>query len=132
MFIVHIENCYSLEHILESVTQRLPDLIRTHGVRFLVIDSIAGVARTEFNHNAIGDMIDRTALFFKLSSKLKWLADTFNLVVVVINQVTATGFFDSHGNSPLTGGPYSARSGVQPALGYIKIFLYLCVFNVLT
>ncbi len=35
---VHIENVYTLEGIIESVCERLPDMIRLRNIRLLVID----------------------------------------------------------------------------------------------
>ena len=86
-------------------------------VKLIIIDSIAGVARYDFhvldnnntsdnyNNNSgkynnndgsskMSSSFDnnsisrRTQFLFQLSSKLKWLADTFNVSIVVVNQVS--------------------------------------------
>lgn len=49
--------------------------------------SLAGVMRTEYDTGNYSEMMARTSLLFKIAAKLKWLADTFKVAVVVINQV---------------------------------------------
>ena len=67
-------------------------------MRLLILDSLAGLARTEFDSSTREDMKARTTVLFNIATKLKWLADTFGLVVVVVNQVTAGGFEDGVGS----------------------------------
>jgi DNA-repair protein XRCC3 len=104
---VHIEKCYSSESIEETITQRLPTMCSNNNIKLVIIDSLAGIFRTEFNATIMSDAVQRTASLFKISSKLKWLADTFRVAVVVVNQVTASGF-----NSVLSSGTTHV-----PALG---------------
>ena len=49
--------------------------------------SLAGLIRLEFDGSNKKDMAIRTALLFRLSAKMKWLADTYKIAIVVINQV---------------------------------------------
>ncbi|KAB2609282.1 DNA repair protein XRCC3-like protein [Pyrus ussuriensis x Pyrus communis] len=68
-----------IESFIESEKPRLP-------VRLIVIDSIAALFRTEFNNTPL-DLKRRSSLFFKISGKLKSLANRFRSAVVVTNQV---------------------------------------------
>ncbi|CAM6121456.1 unnamed protein product [Calypogeia fissa] len=56
-------------------------------VRLLVIDSIAALFRTDFDNRTISALTGRGNLFFQISSKLKKLAEKYNLAIVVTNQV---------------------------------------------
>jgi len=49
--------------------------------------SIAGALRSEFNVSKSSEMSDRTQYLFKLATHLKWLADTFRISVLLVNQV---------------------------------------------
>ncbi|CAM6120406.1 unnamed protein product [Calypogeia fissa] len=62
-------------------------------VRLLVIDSIAALFRTDFDNRTISALTGRGNLFFQISSKLKKLAEKYNLAIVVTNQVT--DYFES-------------------------------------
>lgn len=55
-------------------------------VRLIVIDSIAALFRGEFENTPL-DLKRRSSLFFKISGKLRALAERFGLSVVVTNQV---------------------------------------------
>lgn len=89
---VHIEQCYSVDDIHDSLTSRIPEMIRNQGIKLLIIDSLAGIIRHDFDTADSEDMRIRTAFLFSLSQKLKWLADTYNVCVVVVNQATADNF----------------------------------------
>ena len=95
---VLVETVHHTEQALEMFGKQIPDLCRQHGVRLLILDSLAGLARTEFDSSTREDMKARTTVLFNIATKLKWLADTFGLVVVVVNQVTAGGFEDGVGS----------------------------------
>ena len=68
-----------IESFLENMNTQLP-------VKLIVIDSIAALFRSEFENTPI-ELKRRSALFFKISGKLKSLAKRFGLAVVVTNQV---------------------------------------------
>jgi len=92
---VLIEKCHNVEDILDSVTNKLPDMCREDNVSFVCIDSIGGLARNEFDPVHKAQMFERTQLLLKLSQKLKWLSDTFNVCIVVANQVSSSFDVDS-------------------------------------
>jgi RecA/RadA recombinase len=56
-------------------------------VKLLVIDSLAGLLRFDYDTTSSEDMKQRTMMMFHISRKLKWIADTFQIAVVVVNQV---------------------------------------------
>lgn len=68
-----------MESFLSDLKTQLP-------VKLIVIDSIAALFRSEFE-NTPAEFKRRSALFFKISGKLKSLAKKFGLAVVVTNQV---------------------------------------------
>lgn len=49
--------------------------------------SIAGLARMEYNTRDVSEMMDRTKALFSIARSLKWLADSFEVRVIVVNQV---------------------------------------------
>jgi hypothetical protein len=49
--------------------------------------SLAGVMRSEYNTAVKGEMMDRTQMLFKIAQRLKALAVTFDMGVLVVNQV---------------------------------------------
>ena len=51
--------------------------------------SIAGVIRNEFDTGIGNEMNLRTQYLFRLTSLLKWLSNTFNIAIIVVNQVTS-------------------------------------------
>jgi RecA/RadA recombinase len=95
---VFVENVHHTEQALEVLSKQIPELCRKHSnnggssIRLLILDSLAGLARTEFDSSNRDDMKIRTATLFNIASKLKWLSDTFGMCIVVVNQVTAGGF----------------------------------------
>lgn len=84
-----------------------------------MIDSVAALFRSEFD-NTPSDLKRRSSLFFKISSKLKSLANRFGLVVVVTNQVVDFVGPDDGLNGLRVGNLgclYSSGRRVCPALG---------------
>lgn len=55
-------------------------------VKLIVIDSIAALFRSEFD-NTPADLKRRSSFFFKISGRLRALAEKFGLAVVITNQV---------------------------------------------
>ena len=76
------------EEVFDTVLTRIPEMCHSGGVRLVVIDSIAGMFRGEYETKSSGDMAIRTTLLFRFSSELKRIADTYNTRVVIVNQVT--------------------------------------------
>lgn len=89
---IHIENNYHVEQLLDTLQHKIPEICQKHGVRLLVIDSIGGILRSEYHTNDTKEMKERTYILFKIAAQLKRLADSYSMCVIVINQVTATGF----------------------------------------
>ncbi len=56
-------------------------------IKLLIIDSLAGLLRFEYDTTSSDEMKQRTVLLFQIAKKLKWIADTFSVAVVVVNQV---------------------------------------------
>lgn len=88
-------------------------------VRLVVIDSIAALFRSEFDNTPF-DLKRRSSLFFKISGKLKSLAKSFDLAIVVTNQVV--DFMGENGGLNglrigNLGSLYSSGRRVCPALG---------------
>ncbi|KAJ1450016.1 P-loop containing nucleoside triphosphate hydrolase protein [Pelagophyceae sp. CCMP2097] len=68
-----------------------------HGVRLLVLDSVAALARSEFSRS---ELRDRQAWLVRAASALKRIADDAHVAVVVTNQVMAD--FNSSENDAVT------------------------------
>ena len=93
---VQIEECHNSDEALESILHRIPTLCANNGTRILILDSLAGMLRVEYNGMSSEEMRLRTHKLFLLAEKLKWISDTYHLCVVVVNQV-------SHSDPELTG-----------------------------
>jgi RecA/RadA recombinase len=107
---IHIENCHNSEIIQESLLHRVPALCRNENLKLLIIDSLAGIVRFEFQAKDM--IVARSEYLFKIAQQLKWLADTYKLVIVVVNQVTAN--FDSALSSSASS---AGATSSNPALG---------------
>lgn len=87
-----------------------------HSVKLVLVDSIAALARSEFNRNKI---VDRQQMLGQQAAILKSLAETFRIPVVVVNQVTAQMYAPSshafQGNTASTNQP--AQTQLTAALG---------------
>jgi len=84
----------------------MPELIRKHSIRLLVVDSLAGLIRMEFDNRQLRDMTARTKWLFGFAQELKLMSELFRVAVVVVNQVQGSGF-----------GSDSGDAGRVPALG---------------
>ena len=58
-------------------------------LRLLIIDSIAHLFRDVGDKPGVAALTQRTGILFQISSLLRRFADTYNLAVVVTNQVTS-------------------------------------------
>jgi len=122
---VLIDECRTSEDVMDNLLRRLPQKCKSDDVRLVIIDSVAGMYRTEYDTSVFDDVKQRTMSFFRLSTELKILADAYHLCVVVVNQVTAA-VSNSNGHSscdpsllchaPL-GSSFSHQPDPQPALG---------------
>ena len=84
---LHIEKCHNVDDLLYSLKKRIPADCSKMNLKMLIIDSIAGLVRTEFDTRDIKDILERTRILFTISTALKWLSDTFKISIVVVNQV---------------------------------------------
>ena len=84
-----------MEDVFEAVDKVIPSMCQhdKKPIRLVVIDSLAGIVRTDYDTRTTQDMLKRTAMLFRFSAKLKWLADTYRLAVVVVNQVCTYELF---------------------------------------
>ncbi|XP_071833287.1 DNA repair protein RAD51 homolog 2-like isoform X2 [Apostichopus japonicus] len=79
---VHIyqeSTCRELQERLDVIEE---DIIR-HGVKLIIIDSIASLVRKEFDSHLHGNMIARTNLLAKQAATLKYIAESFCIPVYV-------------------------------------------------
>eukprot|EP01018_Ginkgo_biloba_P040189 Gb_37567 [translate_table: standard] len=121
VFVRGVHTIEELLNFLEHIQILLENPIAMP-VRLIVIDSVAALFRSDFDNTA-NDLVKRANLFFKLSSKLKYYAQKFNLAVVATNQVVDC--VDSEGSkgsmSDLRLGNFqslvSSGRRVVPALG---------------
>lgn len=73
------------EQLRRCLCIRLPKLLQVHQVGLIVIDSIAGVFRSE---NMGVNYVNRSQEFHNIASQLNKLADKFEIVIVCVNQVS--------------------------------------------
>lgn len=85
---LHIEKYHTIDDVISSLKNRIPPLCQKFKIKMIIIDSIAGLVRTEFDTRDIHEIKERTKILFSISSTLKWLSDTFSICTVVVNQVT--------------------------------------------
>ncbi|KAF7147872.1 hypothetical protein RHSIM_Rhsim03G0264200 [Rhododendron simsii] len=120
IFIRPVHSADQLFDLLLQLDVSLSNQIKTQlPIKLVVIDSIAALFRSEFD-NTPSDLKRRSSLFFKISSKLKSLANRFGLVVVVTNQVVDFVGPDDGLNGLRVGNLgclYSSGRRVCPALG---------------
>jgi DNA-repair protein XRCC3 len=84
---IHHKHIFSSEGFQYTIFNEISILIGKYkNIRLLIIDSIGSIFRTEFEDN---DYIKRSELLFKISIHLKKLAVKYNLVVVIVNQVSS-------------------------------------------
>ncbi|XP_010483255.1 PREDICTED: DNA repair protein XRCC3 homolog isoform X1 [Camelina sativa] len=87
---VFVQNVHSVDHLFD-IMPRIDGFIKNSGnrlpLKLIVLDSVAALFRSEFD-NTPSDLKKRSSMFFKLSGKLKQLANKFGLAVVITNQVT--------------------------------------------
>ncbi|KAG9417147.1 DNA repair protein xrcc3 [Aphanomyces cochlioides] len=72
-------------HVLKS---RLPSLMQLHGVRLVVIDSIAAIFRGQSVEKA-SEAGDRTRVMFDVVNCMRILANQYRAVFIVVNQMSA-------------------------------------------
>ncbi|KAJ3238212.1 hypothetical protein HDU81_008194 [Chytriomyces hyalinus] len=108
---VHILHVRDAETQMHAIQYHLPVLIRQHGLKLIVVDSVAATLRYGFEdekNNVVEDdgnakqsklsSTDRSALIVHLARVLKKIASEFNCAVVCLNQVTAQISGATYGN----------------------------------
>ncbi|KAF5749422.1 X-ray repair cross complementing 3 (XRCC3) isoform 1 [Tripterygium wilfordii] len=86
---LYVHSIHTADQLLDIMSKIESFLVNRNTqlpVKLIVIDSIAALFRSEFD-NTPRELKRRSALFFKISGKLKALAKRFSLAVVVTNQV---------------------------------------------
>ncbi|XP_047328032.1 DNA repair protein XRCC3 homolog [Impatiens glandulifera] len=120
---IFVEAVHSADHLFDNLL-KFDSLISKNSsaqfpVKVIIIDSIAALFRSEFD-NTPSDLKRRSSLFFKISSKLKYLANRYDLAVVITNQVVDY-VASSDGMNGLRIGNlgclYSSGRRICPALG---------------
>jgi RAD51-like protein 1 len=81
---VLVQNVKTSTELMELLRQ-LETLIITHGVKLVILDSIAAVVRRQFDNSQIKD---RQMLLGEAAQLLKQAAERYHLPVLVTNQVT--------------------------------------------
>ncbi|KAJ4461044.1 putative DNA repair protein XRCC3 [Paratrimastix pyriformis] len=84
---VYVQTIKTAEELLLSLQTALPAILEEKPIRLVVIDSIAAVLRADFDRS---QLVQRSDLMFQIASILKRLASKYHLVVVCVNQVTAS------------------------------------------
>ncbi|EPS72998.1 hypothetical protein M569_01759, partial [Genlisea aurea] len=82
---IFVEPLHSADDLLD-VLPRLDFLVPKLNIKIIVIDSIAALFRGEFENTPV-ELKRRSSMFFKISSKLRYLGRKFGLAVVITNQV---------------------------------------------
>lgn len=62
-------------------------MCRNKTIKLVIIDSLAGLLRFEYNLQKEEEVRERTQYLFSVASQLKRLSETYNIAVVVVNQV---------------------------------------------
>jgi RecA/RadA recombinase len=104
---VFIQEFHTLESVLEVLTNDVPKMCNKKNTKLVIVDSIAGIARTEFKQDSSMNSSStntnmkrsfsesqqiRLNTLHQIALRLKWVADTFSVCVIVVNQVSASGF----------------------------------------
>ncbi|RHY16444.1 hypothetical protein DYB25_001870 [Aphanomyces astaci] len=96
---------------LHTLKSRLPSLMEFHGVRLVVVDSIAAVFRGHSVDKA-ADAGERTRIMFDIVHCMHILAKQYRAVFVVVNQMTAD--MQNDGNMPALGLAWSSCINQRP------------------
>lgn len=59
----------------------------TKPIKLIIIDSLAGLIRFEYNVQDDKEIRERTQYLFSIASQLKWISETYKIAIVVVNQV---------------------------------------------
>lgn len=126
---LHITEVDGLDHALAYIIPAMISRISAQGnpngslpIRLLVIDSIGALFRSSFETGFTG-LTQRSRMLCLIADKLKLLAETQNMAIVVINQVTDVFQFSSgipmipsRPDSPSQHNPHPTSPNVQDGL----------------
>jgi RAD51-like protein 1 len=101
VLVIAPDSSAELLHVLESLEATIID----HHVKLIIIDSVAALARAE---HAAGGIAERQRNLGQQASRLKYLAESFGIPVLVTNQVTTQ-----------MGGSGGEGRGLTAALGVV-------------
>ena len=76
---VLIEQCYSPEDMTATLRTKIPEMCEKNSIKLLIIDSLAGLVRSEYETKS-SDIRERTTFSFRFASALKWLADVHKVL----------------------------------------------------
>jgi|TARA_B110000971_G_scaffold202978_1_gene223153 RAD51-like protein 2 len=110
---IHLFRCHEVTELL-AVLETLPAYCAAHGVRCVVVDSVAFHFRQDFR-----DMALRTAILAKMTNRLMALATKQTLAVCTVNQVTVKP--NSNGGSrlvPALGESYAHACATRVTLSW--------------
>eukprot|EP00941_MAST-03F_sp_MAST-3F-sp1_P001829 g1829.t1 len=85
---VFVMSISDVEDLDNAIATDLSLIVERENLRLVVIDSIAAVFRGDFG-NSRDDLAERSSWLWKLSGRLKRLASSLNIAVVIMNQATA-------------------------------------------
>ncbi|RHY13871.1 hypothetical protein DYB32_010891, partial [Aphanomyces invadans] len=102
---IFLEAATDPTQFLHALKSRLPSLMELHGVRLVVVDSIAAVFRGQSVEKA-ADAGDRTRMMFDIVHCMHILAKQYRAVFIVVNHMTAD--MQKDGNIPALGLAWSS------------------------
>ncbi|XP_037687683.1 DNA repair protein XRCC3 isoform X2 [Choloepus didactylus] len=105
---IFVEHAADVDALLECVARRVPVLLAQGRARLVVIDSVAGPFRCEWDGSDPGT---RARSLQSLGATLRRLSSTFQSPVLCVNQVTEAA------GEQVPGPPGSCDEGLSPALG---------------
>ncbi|GFS62189.1 DNA repair protein RAD51 homolog 2 [Trichonephila clavipes] len=74
---------------LKEVMLHLEKEVIKNKVKLIIIDSVASLMRKEFGTDGIDSLMERNKILMELAAVLKNLAQTYNLVVFLSNQIAS-------------------------------------------
>ena len=78
--VCHVDNCDDFLRLINQLEEGIISL----NAKTIIVDSIASLVKKEFDTNT---MINRTLFLSKTASVLKYLAESFDIPVIVTNQI---------------------------------------------
>mmetsp|Transcript_10741 Transcript_10741/g.13949 ORF Transcript_10741/g.13949 Transcript_10741/m.13949 type:complete len:330 (+) Transcript_10741:126-1115(+) len=82
------QTAYNTEEQSVLIKESLEKLIPTWNIKLVIIDSLAGLMRTDYTNSKM-DNVNKAQLYFELGQKMKMLSFKYHTAFVVVNQVSA-------------------------------------------